>query len=279
MTSIFDFLGEPFDLLLYQRALLATLVIGFANGYTSAFVLLHRSPLKLTALSHSLLPGIAFAAWFVGLGVASAFVGSVVTALAIGGLTLLLSQKTRVSDDTVLAVLYTGAFALGIIVLNKIGAAQELDHWLLGNILGLSDVDLWMSFIVGVISVAVLTLFQRAILLTLFEPQVARSLGVPVKALHYGLFALLIFVLVTTLQAVGCILAIGLIVTPAATVRPFTNSARTLFLASGLLGALASALGLWLSYRFDQPAGASIVVTLSACYLASALFSFLKRGA
>ncbi len=275
---LINFLGQPFDLLIYQRAFLATLIIGFANGYTSAFVLLHRSPLKLTALTHSLLPGIAIAAWLVGLGVVSAFVGSVVTALSIGGLALLLSQKTRLSDDTVLAVLYTGAFALGVILLNKIGAAQELDHWLLGNILGMSNVDLWMSLIVGLISVAVLTLFQRAILLTLFEPQVARSLGVPVKGLRYGLFALLIFVLVTTLQAVGSILAIGLIVTPAATVRPFTNSAKALFFWSGLLGAIASGGGLWLSYRFDQPAGASIVVTLSACFLLSAAFSFFRKG-
>lgn len=276
---LLNFLGEPFDLLIYQRAFIATLVIGFANGYTSAFVLLHRSPLKLTALSHSLLPGIAVAAWLVGLGVISAFVGSVVTALIIGALTLLLSQKTKLSDDTVLAVLYTAAFALGIILLNKIGAAQELDHWLLGNILGLSNVDLWMSLLVGLLSVAVLTIFQRSITLTLFEPQVARSLGVPVKLLNYGLFALLIFVLVTTLQAVGCILAIGLIVTPAATVRPFTNSAKTLFFWSGLLGALASAAGLWLSYHFNQPAGASIVVSLSVCFLLSAGFSFFKKSA
>lgn len=277
--QLISFFGEPFDLLIYQRAFLATLVIGFANGYTSAFVLLHRSPLKLTALSHSLLPGIAIAAWIVGLGVVSAFVGSVVTALAIGALTLLLSQKTRLSDDTVLAVLYTGAFAVGIILLNKIGAAQELDHWLLGNVLGLSNIDLWMSLVVGLVSVAILTLFQRSIMLVLFEPQVARSLGVPVKLLNYGLFALLIFVLVTTLQAVGCILAIGLIVTPAATVRPFTNSAKALFFWSGFLGAAASASGLWFSYRFNQPAGASIVVTLTSCFLLSAGLSFLRKTA
>jgi len=269
---------EPFDLVLYQRALLATLVIGFANGFTSAFVLLHRSPLKLTALSHSLLPGIAVAAWLVGLGVVSAFVGSVVTALLIGGLTLLISRRTKLVDDTVLAVLYTGAFAVGVILLNRINASQELDHWLLGNILGLSNLDLWMSFVVGLVSVGVLALFRRSILLTLFEPQVAVSLGVPVRVLNYGLFALLIFVLVTTLQAVGCILAIGLIVTPAATVRHFTNSAGQLFLWSGFLGAGASAFGLWASYQFDQPAGASIVVVLSACFLLGTLVGVLKKN-
>ena len=115
-------MGEFFEITLYQRALLATFIIGLVNGYTSAFVLLHRSPLKLTALSHSLLPGVAIAAWIFTLGVLSAFFGAVVAAIVIGVLTVLLSRVTKISDDTVLAVLYTGVFAVGIMVLDKLGA-------------------------------------------------------------------------------------------------------------------------------------------------------------
>ncbi len=256
---------------LFQRALVATLIIGFVNGYTSAFVLLHRSPLKLTALSHSLLPGIAIATWLVGLGVVSAFVGSFLTALFIGLLTLLISSRTKISSDTTLAVLYTGAFALGVMILNRIGAAQELEHWLLGNIQGLSDLDLWMSFSVGILAVSALTLFRRSILLNLFEPNVATSLGVRTRLLNYGLFSLLILVLVTTLQAVGCILAIGLIVTPAATVRNLCSSARHLFIWSGLLGAIGSAVGLILSYLVDLPAGSCIVLVHTSLFLLSTI--------
>lgn len=262
-----DLLSFP----IFQRALVATLIIGFANGYTSAFVLLHRSPLKLTALSHSLLPGIAIATWLVGLGVVSAFVGSFLTALVIGLLTLVISSRTKISSDTTLAVLYTGAFALGVMILNQIGAAQELEHWLLGNIQGLSDLDLWMSFIVGLIAVGAISLFRRSILLNLFEPSVAISLGVNARLLNYGLFALLILVLITTLQAVGCILAIGLIVTPAATMRNLCNSSRQLFLWSGILGALGSAAGLILSYAIDLPAGSCIVIVHSGLFLLSTL--------
>lgn len=272
-------MSEFFDIPLYERALLATLIIGFVNGYTSAFVLLHRSPLKLTALSHSLLPGVAFAAYFVGLGVLSAFFGAVVAAISIGILTVLLSRVTKISDDTVLAVLYTGAFALGIMVLQRIGSNQDLENWLLGNILGLSDLDLWMSFGVGLVAVTLLSLFRRAIVLNLYDPEVAASLGIRTRLLDYASFTILILVLVTTLQAVGCILAIGLIVTPAAIVRPFVSTPETLFPISGFVGAGGAALGLILSIQFSQPAGASIAATLASLFILSVLLrSSIKRS-
>jgi len=260
---------EPFDLNIYQRALIAALVIGFVNGYASAFVLLHRSPLKLTALSHSLLPGVAIATWLVGLGVVSAFLGAVTAAVAIGVLTVLLSRATRIGDETILAVLYTGAFAAGIMMLWHLGSNQDLDDWLLGNILGLSDLDLWMSFVVGIIAVAMLSLFRRSLVLNLFDPEVAASLGIRTRILDYASFAILILVLITTLQAVGCILAIGLIVTPAAIVRPYVNTPDALFPLSGIVGAVGSALGLFLSYQLDLPAGASIAATLASLFLIS----------
>lgn len=270
-------MSEFFDIPLYQRAVLATLIIGFVNGYASAFVLLHRSPLKLTALSHSLLPGVALAAYFVGLGVLSAFFGAVVAALAIGILTVLLSRVTRISDDTVLAVLYTGAFALGIMVLQHLGSNQDLENWLLGNILGLSDLDLWMSFGVGLVAVALLSLFRRAIVLNLYDPEVAASLGIKTRLLDYASFTILILVLVTTLQAVGCILAIGLIVAPAAIVRPFIATPETLFPLSGLVGAAGAALGLVLSIQLSQPAGASIAATLASLFILSVLIRSLSK--
>ncbi len=256
-----------FELTLFQRAFLACLIIGFTNGYASAFVLINRSPLKLTALSHSLLPGIALATLLVGLSVVSAFVGAVIMAVLIGMFSILIARRSMLSQDTTLSILYTGAFALGIITLNYLGQTQELEGWLLGNILGLTNSDLMMSFGIGFLCVTLLSLFLRPILLTSFEPDVAQTLGVPVRLINYLGFALLILVLVTTLQAVGCILAIGLIVTPGATVRLFTNRPRLIFIGSGLLGAGGAAVGLLLSYHLSFPASASIVSTLTIIFL------------
>ncbi len=265
MIEFFDFDIPP----IFQRALIAALVIGFVNGYTSAFVLLHRSPLKLTALSHSLLPGVAIATLIFSLGVLSAFFGAVVAAITIGVLTVLLSRLTKISDDTVLAVLYTGAFAVGIMVLRHVGSNQDLDDWLLGNILGLSDLDLWMSFGVGLVAVTMLSLFRRALVINLFDQEVASSLDIRTRVLDYTSFAILILVLVTTLQAVGCILAIGMIVTPAAIVRPYISTPDTLFPVAGFVGAIGSALGLFLGIQLDLPAGASIAATLAGLFVIS----------
>jgi|GEM_PF-465017 len=263
-------LDFPFNIVLYQRALIACLVIGFTNGYTSAFVVMHQSPLKLSALSHSLLPGIAAAALLFGLNLITGFFGAMIIAVIIGLATVLFSGFTRLEQGTVLAVLYTGAVALGVLILKYLSTAQELEHWLLGNILGgISNMDLWTSFGIGLIAVSIFSLFRRPILLTLFEPNVARTLGVPVQILNYAVFALLIMVLVTTLQAVGCTMAVGLIVTPAATVRQFTDKVNTLFIASGLLGAFGSSTGLILAYYLNFPAGASIVLVLTTCFLLS----------
>ena len=265
---------EPFDLNLYRRAFVACLIIGFTSGYASAIVLLNRSPLKMAGLCHTLLPGVAIATWTFGLTVMSAFAGSVITAVCVGLLTLALAQYSKISEDTILVVLFSGAFALGILVINQIGQTQELQRWLMGNILGISDLDLWMSFGVGLLVVSCLTLFKRPILITLFEPDIARTLGIQTILFSYLLFALLIFTLVTTLQAIGGILAIGLIVTPAATVRQFTDSADTLMWASGFLGAFGASAGLFCSYHFNTPAGGTIILCLTAIFLVS--FSLKK---
>jgi len=231
--------------------------------YQRAFVLLHRSPLKLDAFS---------------LTVVTAFLGALVAAVIIGVLTVLtvlLSRLSKINDETVLAVLYIGALAIGIIVLNQLGSNQKLEDWLLGNIIALSDLDLKMSF--GIVAVTVLTLFRRALVANLFDPEVAASLGIRTRLLDYVSFVILILVLITTLQAVGCVLAVGLIVAPAAIARSFVSTPNALFPLSALVGAAGAAIGLLASYHFDQPAGSSITVVLATAFLLSVLLKSLRK--
>lgn len=260
---MFDFL--EFSLL--RRALLAAIMIGFSNGFVSAFVVLHRSPLKLGALSHSVFPGIAFVVLLAGLSTVGIYAGALAAAALVGLGSVFFARRSRVGEDTVLAVLMTGAFATGVMMLKHYEGAGGLEHWLLGNIVGMSDSDLWMSYGVGLLSVATLAFFRRPILANLFEPEVAATLGVRTTWLNYGLFALLILVLVTTLQAVGAILALGFIVTPAAAVRQVVGRARGLFIWSGVTGAVGAGLGFIGANLFDQPIGAFMVFTLTLIFL------------
>ncbi len=262
-----QWLTEPFELVIYQRALLAAVVIGFTNGYVSAYVVLRKAALKTGSLSHALLPGIAVAILLFGLSPFSAFAGALVAALIVGLGSLLVAQASRIDHDTALAVLFTAAFSAGLVMLNFVNAPGELEHWLFGDIRGMSDGDLWTIYLIAVISLLVLTLFQRPIVVMLFEPNVARSLGIPVSLMNYVLFALVILVLISSLQAVGCILALGLLVTPGATMLLFTDSPVRLFWGGGILGLLCSVAALVLSYWLDWPTGSSIVLVLGAVFL------------
>lgn len=278
--TLTDFIvSEP----IAQRALLACLIIGFANGFVSAFVVLRKSALKVGTLSHALLPGIALAVLVAGLSQWSALAGAVFAALIVGLGSIFLSRTSRLDQDTSMGILYTTAFAGGYLILTQLNVRQKLDEWLFGSIVGMADSDMWIAYGISALAVLSLTALQRPLLIYLFEPNIAASLGVPVRFLNYATFGITILVLISSLQAVGCILSVGLMVAPAATVYLLTNNARTLFWGGGLIGALGSVAAFLLSYPLGWSVSASIIVVLGALFLLAYIFSpryglFSKRG-
>jgi len=262
-----DWLIEPFRHPFNQRAVVAALLIGCTNGYMSAFVVLRKSALKVGSLSHALLPGIAVAILVAGLHDWSVFLGSLFAALLIGLGSLAVSRGSRLDQDSALAILYTAAFSGGIILLRRLGVAQEMQEWLFGNIMGLRDGDLWTNFWISCGALGVLTALHRPLLMTLFDAEVAATLGVPVRALNYLLLAVLIVVLISSLQAVGCMLALGLLVAPAATVYLLTDSTNALFWGGSLLGGLASVLAVLIGWWFNIEQGPAIVLVLGTVFL------------
>lgn len=269
MTTFTEFLQEP----IARRALLACLMIGFANGFVSAFVVLKKSALKIGTLSHALLPGIALAVMLFGLTQWSALGGAIFAAMIIGLGSVFLARTSRLDQDTAQGILYTTAFAGGYILLSRMNIRQKLDEWLFGSIVGMSDSDLWIAFGISAFAVLVLTALQRPLLIYLFEPNIAASLGVPVRFLTYALFAVVILVLISSLQAVGCILSVGLLVAPAATVYLFSNNAKTLFWGGGVIGALGSVSAFFLSYPLGWHISSTIIVVLGALFLIAYIVS------
>lgn len=264
-----DFLEFDFN----QRALLAAAIIGFANGYLSGYIVLRKTALMIGSLSHALLPGIAVGILVAGFTATSAFVGALVAALIVGLGAVLLSRTSRIDGNTALAILYTASFSAGVVLLDRIPERVDLDDWLFGNILGLTDGDLIAAFVISLLVLGVLTLCQRPLLLTIFEPAVAHSQGVPIRTMNYLLMGLTILALVTSLQAVGCILSLGLLVAPAATVFQFANSPRTLLWGGGVLGSVTAVFAVIVSNLIDVRTGAVIVLLLGLEFLVAYLFS------
>ncbi|MEC8942910.1 MAG: metal ABC transporter permease [Verrucomicrobiota bacterium] len=265
---------DPFHDPFFQRALLAGLLIGFTNGFFSGFVVVRRTALSVSALSHTMLPGIALGILITGtLTQVNAFIGALTAALFVGLGSVVVSRTSRVAQGTALAILYTTAFALGVAILKYLHNYGDLEHWLFGDIRLVSSSDLWLAFGIGSIILLGSNIFFRPLLLTLFEPDVAAAQGVPVRAMNYLLFGMLILALVTSLQAVGCVLSVGLLVAPAATLSLLTNRTSLLFWGGGLVGALGSVFALLLAYWTDIPAGPAIVIVLGTLFLLAFLLS------
>ena len=268
-----DYLLEPFRYDFMRRAILACLLVGFTNGYLSAYVVQRRLALMADSVSHSLLPGLALAAIFFGLAPLGLFFGSLLAAgLAALGATLI-ARSTRVKEETAIAALYTIAFALGILLLNFSKVRIDLEHFLFGDILGLGDSDLWVSYAASFVIMAVLVWQQRALLLTIFEPSIAQAQGVPAPRLSYLLVALMVLAMIASLQAVGVILSLGLLVLPAATIYLLSDSFETMTWGGGVLGMGGSFVGLMISYHADIGSGPAIVLVLGACFLGAYFFS------
>lgn len=237
---------EPFRHEFMQRALFGCVLIGFTNGCLSAFIVMRRLALMADALSHSLLPGLAIGIILFGLTPSSLFFGALVAALLVALGAELISRSSRVKEDTSLGILYTVAFSLGIVLLSFAKVRVELHHYLFGNILGLADADLWIIYGISSVILPLLVLLQRPLLLTLFDSTVAASQGVPVGAINYLLLSMLVLSMISSLQAVGVVLALGLLTAPAATVYLFSDSFAALFWGGGVLGMAGSSLGLFI---------------------------------
>jgi manganese transport system permease protein len=274
MQALTDLLSYP----QMQRSLLAGLIFGFTNGYFSACVVLKRGALVAGSLSHALLPGIVLGVLVAGgLTAWSSFLGALFAALIVVLASLAVSRISRLDHGTVMAVIFTIAFAVGLILFGSLPAGVRstvrLEDYLIGDLLVLDATDVWVAFIVGMLTVGLCTAWQRTILLTLFEPSVAAAQGIPVRVINAMIMALLVLVMVSSLRAMGCMLSLGLVVAPGATVFLFTNNIRAMFWGGGVLGALSAVGGMIIADQTNITAGAAITGLLGAAFLLALILS------
>lgn len=269
MSDFLNFLAEPIAL----RSLWACAVIGFANGFVSALVVLRRSSLQIGTISCALLPGIALAILLFGFMQLSILIGAIIAGLMVGLGSLFISRTGKADHDTALSILHTSAFALGYIILVRLGLQQKVDDWLFGNIMSMSDTDLLVAWATGALAVLSITILYRPLLIYLFDPRAATAMGIPSRTFSYGIFTLIILVLVSSLQAVGAFLTLGLMVAPAATMYLLTDKASHMFWGGGLIGSCGSVAAFFLSYPLGWHPGATIIVVLGCIYLLVWLFS------
>jgi len=268
-----NWLTEPFQYEFMQRALIACVLIGFTNGFLGSFVVIRRLALMADALSHSLLPGLAVAAIFVGLSPWGLLLGGLLAAIfvALGG--HMIARSSRVKDETAIASLYIIAFALGIAVIKYAGVKVSLDHFLFGNILGVGDTDLWTTYVISGVILLLLVALHRPLLVAMFEASVAQTQGIRVGLLLGLLVVLIVLAMVSSLQAVGVLLSLGLLILPAATLYLLSDSYAVMGWGGAVLGTLGAIAGLLISFWANIPSGPAIVLVLGAAFVCAYLFS------
>ena len=248
-----------------QNALITALVIGIVGGAVGCFIILRGMSLMGDAISHAVLPGVA-TSFILGINF---FIGAIIFGLLASTMITYIKSNSIIKSDTAIGITFSSFLALGIILIGVANSSTDLFHILFGNILAVQDMDMWITIIVSLLVLATITIFFRPLLLTSFDPILAKSMGVKVSFYHYLLMVILTLVAVTAMQSVGTILIVALLITPAATAYLYANSLKTMILLSSGFGALASVLGLFIGYSFNIAAGSSIVLTSALLFLIS----------
>ncbi len=262
-------LTEPLQHAFMQRALLVSMLVASVCGLLSCYMTLKGWALMGDAVSHAVMPGVVIA-YALNLPFAlGAFVFGVGSVAVIG----YIKQMTRIKEDTVIGLVFTGFFAFGLILVSKVRSSIDLTHILFGNVLGISPADIQQTLWICGLVLAVLLLLRRDLILFCFDPTHARSIGIHTGVLHYLLLAVLSLAAVAGLQTVGIILVVAMLVTPGATAHLLTDRFdRMTWIAVGS-AMLSSVVGIYWSYWLDASTGGCIVVGQTCLFLASFLFA------
>ncbi|MEK7953827.1 metal ABC transporter permease [Luteolibacter soli] len=251
------------------RAIWVSALIGGVCGFLSSFVTLKGWSLMGDALSHAVVPGVALAYIYSVPFALGAFIAGL---LAAGAMAFVKTQS-RIREDATIGIVFTTFFALGLLLISIRPARVNLKTIIFGNILGISDPDILQVIMISAVTLLVLGLKWKDLMLFCFDPNQARTLGLPVGWLHLLLLTLLSATAVAALQAVGAVLVVAMLVTPGATAYLLTDRFSTMLWLSSLMGAVTSLAGAYASYFFNGATGGCIVTLQTLVFLAAFIFA------
>jgi ABC-type Mn2+/Zn2+ transport system permease subunit len=274
MSGLIDLVVAPMSYPFMIRGLVAVVMVGIVCATVGTYVVLRGMAFFGDALAHAILPGVAVGylvsggargpVFWWGLGTA------VLTAIGIGAV----GKGAQVKQDAAIGIIFAGMFALGIALISTVRSyAVDLAHFLFGDVLGVSQGDLWLTGILGgVVLLTILVLYKEFLVLS-FDPVLAVTLRLPSTLLHYLLLVLIAITIVVSLQTVGVALMVAMLVTPAATAYLLTHRLPIMMALAALVGALSGIVGLYLSYYVSVASGAAIVLVCTAFFLLALLLA------
>lgn len=266
MLSPIDFIQDLFnpDLAFLPKALIIAVMSSIVCGVIGTYVVLRGMAFIGDAVAHAVFPGLAVAFVIQGNLVIGGAVAGVLTALIVA----VFSQNRRIKEDSIIGVFFVAAFALGIVIIAQApGYAGSLQQFLFGSITGIPDEDIYTVAITGVILLGLVFLFHKELVAVTLDREMARATGIPVFALDLMLYVMVAVAIVISIQTIGNILVLALLITPAAAARLLTDRLGWMMLLAPVIGGASALVGLYLSWSFDLPVGGTIVLVSTAVFL------------
>lgn len=260
---------EPFLYSFMNEALLVAALVGAVCAVLSCYLVLKGWSLMGDAISHAVLPGVVLA-YLAGLPLpVGAFASGLLCATATGWI----KANSRIKEDTVMGIVFTGLFALGLVMFSKVQSELHLNHILFGNVLGIERNDMIQTVVTASLTLIILLLLRKDLLLFCFDPSHASAIGLNTRAIYYVFLSLLAATIVASMQAVGIILVVAMLVTPGCTARLLTDRFDWMLALAAASSVLASCLGVYVSFFINGSTGACIVLAQALFFVLAFIFA------
>lgn len=268
---MFEALIEPLQYGFMQRSLIVAVLVGFLCAVVGSYLMVQRLALLGDAISHSVLPGLAVA-FILGINIfVGAFIAGVISTMVITWI----KTRSPIKEDAAMGIVFSAFFALGITLITIVQKDNKIDlnHFLFGNVLGVTVSDMRDIAVITAVVLIVVFLLYKELLFYTFDPLGAQAAGLPVNRLNFGLMVIISLTIVASLKAVGVILVLSLLITPGATAYLLVKRLHQVMILGAIIGVISSISGMYLSYFYNLPSGPAIVLVVSGLFVLSLLFS------
>ncbi|HCY8890975.1 TPA: metal ABC transporter permease [Staphylococcus aureus] len=273
-----EFVEHLFTYQFLNRALITSIIVGIVCGTVGSLIVLRGLSLMGDAMSHAVLPGVALSFLF---GIPM-FVGALITGMIASIFIGYITSSSKTKPDAAIGISFTAFLASGIIIISLINTTTDLYHILFGNLLAITNSAFLTTIVIGSIVLILIIIFYRPLMISTFDPTFSRTSGLNTTLLHYFVMLLLSLVTVASIQTVGIILVVALLITPASTAFLISKKLYSMMIIASLISVISSIVGLYYSYIYNIPSGATIVLCTFVIYIITLFFTKFtnrkKRG-
>ncbi|HCZ4221494.1 TPA: metal ABC transporter permease [Staphylococcus aureus] len=273
-----EFVEHLFTYQFLNRALITSIIVGIVCGTVGSLIVLRGLSLMGDAMSHAVLPGVALSFLF---GIPM-FVGALITGMIASIFIGYITSSSKTKPDAAIGISFTAFLASGIIIISLINTTTDLYHILFGNLLAITNSAFLTTIVIGLIVLILIIIFYRPLMISTFDPTFSRMSGLNTTLLHYFVMLLLSLVTVASIQTVGIILVVALLITPASTAFLISKKLYSMMIIASLISVISSIVGLYYSYIYNIPSGATIVLCTFVIYIITLFFTKFtnrkKRG-